>query len=173
MTDRAYPNVFSTTLLTDTIYSSTPNIVVERLSPHAQLPQHHGGSQHENIGLDFFSASDTPWQHVAEGIWTATVRTGLRMKLPHGYHLQFASRSGLAFRHNIYAFPGVVDSSYRGELMVKLIRFTNMYPEPICAGEKIAQGIVLRSLAYNIIEGSVDTDTSRGEAGFGSTDAAL
>lgn len=186
-------------------------LVFERISSFARLPEHAGGGQHENVGMDFFasetvkfkpigqadggryltevSSQDTPnaitvtnmfgeeagvgyflenQHHLS--IYGAIVPTGLRVALPYGYHLRIASRSGLGFKENILAFPGTVDSAYRGEIKIKLYHFSSsLEPRVIQCGEKIAQGIVFRSWDYELVEGEVSLDTSRGASGFGST----
>lgn len=161
----------------------TPKITFEKLLDTAVIPTHHGESQHDNVGMDFYAAEDVNWRRVFHEntvghadviqkspsiVSVALVRTGLRVALPPGMHLRFASRSGLATKSLLYAFPGTVDSSFRGELMIQLLAF-GTHPPYLKAGAKIAQGIVFRSESYNIFEGKVSLDTSRGEAGFGST----
>lgn len=166
-----------------------------------KLPEHNGGGQHENAGMDFFSATRVVAEEVGsmgpylpeyfevEGsdltipidyesvpsgalrMYQAVIPTGLRMKLPHGHHMRIASRSGLGFKQNIYAFPGTIDCAYRGPIMIKLIQFTtNSGPFVIEAGSKIAQGIIFQSQDYSIEEGEVsEEETSRGAKGFGSS----
>lgn len=145
------------------------NIVIEKVHPGAIMPTHEGGSQHENVGLDMYAAEAASWELVAPSIWTVNVTTGLRFELPTGVHLRFAARSGLAFRDNIISFPGTVDSSYRGIVMLKLYAFSEHPPKPVAMGDKIAQGIFFKSLDYQLVEGTVDLNTSRGEKGFGSS----
>jgi deoxyuridine 5'-triphosphate nucleotidohydrolase len=102
---------------------------------------------------------------------TAVVRTGLRMALPRGYHMRIASRSGLGFKQNILAFPGTIDNSYRGEIIIRLDQIS---PSPegfsFTAGDRIAQGILFEVPEHiHICEGEVNENTERGAKGFGST----
>lgn len=132
------------------------------------IPEHSGGDQHQNVGMDFYSAADCDSQSLGYGVdgYVLTVRTGVRIELPERYHMRIASRSGLAFKRHIEAFPGTIDNSYRGEIKIKLyspMKFS------IKAGEKVAQGIIFESLDYTIQEGTVDLETIRGHNGFGST----
>lgn len=103
-------------------------------------------------------------------LYQATVRTGLRVALPWPYHMRIASRSGLGFSKGIYAFPGTIDNSYRGEIMIKLIQFTDC-PDPFVVevGDRVAQGILFSVPEVTIVEGNVPLETHRGEKGFGSS----
>lgn len=121
----------------------------------------------QNVRMEYSSNSPKPLR-----MYQAVVRTGLRVALPTGFHMKIASRSGLGFRRNILAFPGIIDNSYRGELMIKLYQLTNEEsPFVIDVGERIAQGILFSTPEISIREGAVSTSTLRGENGFGSTGA--
>lgn len=120
-----------------------------------------------NVRIEYDKNSPRPLR-----MYSAIVRTGLRVELPERYHMRIASRSGLGFKRNIFAFPGTIDNSYRGELIIKLYQFTDD-PEPfvITPGERIAQGILFTTPEITITEAEVSTATRRGEGGFGSTGA--
>lgn len=47
------------------------------------------------------------------------------MAIPEGYYGRIAPRSGLACKHFIDVGAGVIDSDYRGEIMVLLFNFSN------------------------------------------------
>ena len=49
-----------------------------------------------------------------------SVDVGLRIAIPDGYFGRIESRSGLAFKYSVTAFPGIIDSDYRGVLKVGL-----------------------------------------------------
>lgn len=152
-----------------------PKIIVELMQQEKdfigtwqpQIPTHASGGQHLNFGLDFFSAITVNSTEVNTCYHYAIVRTGIRVETPYGYHIMVGSRSGLGFKKHIQAFPGIIDHSYRGEIMIKLYSPSSFL---ITAGDKIAQGLILASLPYIVIEGLVDASTERGENGFGSTD---
>jgi len=140
-------------------------IIEDGLTP--RIPEHAGGNQHLNVGLDLFSAHDYESTMVSDSYYFSKIRTGVKMELPYGYHMMIGSRSGLGFNRHIHAFPGVIDHSYRGEIIVKLyspIHFS------VKTGDKIAQGLIFSSREYELIEGTVDVNTERGSSGFGSTD---
>ena len=119
----------------------------------------------EGMTLEYMTSSKNALHY-----YEAVIPTGVRIQLPKTYHLRMASRSGLGFKKNILAFPGTIDNSYCGQIMIKLSQLTTN-PEPfvIGAGEKVAQGIVFQGWNVTVYEGSVDMNTERGENGFGST----
>lgn len=137
---------------------------------HSQLVGDVSGAivdmERNNVRIDYVENSPKPLR-----MYQSVIHTGLRMRLPRGYHMRIASRSGLGFKHNIFAFPGTIDSSYRGPIMIKLYQFTsNESPFIIEAGDKVAQGIVFTSPDYYVIEDTVsEAETSRGSKGFGSS----
>ena len=53
----------------------------------------------------------------------ALIRTGISIAIPGGYAGLVLPRSGLAMRHGVAPVntPGLIDSGYRGEVMVPLI----------------------------------------------------
>ena len=92
------------------------------------------------------------------------------MAIPEGYvGLNFA-RSGLASKRGLAPANkvGVIDSDYRGEIIVALHNH-GQEPRTVAQGERIAQMIITPVLtpAYESAE-SLD-DTARGEGRFGST----
>ena len=102
------------------------------------------------------------------------VDTGLAFEIPEGYMLRIASRSGLAFKHGIDAFPGVIDSDYRGSVKVLLKCWHLDEDEPpvrIEPGDRIAQAYVCAVPRVEFEEVPALSETQRGACGFGSTGA--
>ncbi len=102
---------------------------------------------------------------------TVAVGTGLRLSIPKGYEIQVRPRSGLSLKTGLRVAnaPGTIDSGYRGELKI-LLHNTSNIAYTVNTGDKIAQLIICPSPMINFVEKSVDTDTDRGENGFGSSD---
>jgi dUTP pyrophosphatase len=102
-----------------------------------------------------------------------TINTGLAIKIPEGYVGLVRGRSGLAFKENVFALHGTIDSSYRGELKLKMCYQPehgwrdSMYI--VKHGDKLAQIVFVPCLALGTQEVSELDTTERGEAGFGST----
>lgn len=97
-----------------------------------------------------------------------TIDLGVRVAIPDGYYGQLTLRSsagkkGLTIPNGI----GIIDSGYRGNL--KLLVTALAEPVLVAVGERVCQLVILRLPAVDVEVGAVDTDTDRGQAGFGST----
>lgn len=79
-------------------------------------------------------------------------------------------RSGLASAHGITLINsvGLVDSDYRGEIIVPLVNL-GQFPVTIKHGDRIAQLVVLGITRVEFEEVDTLPDTERGDGGFGST----
>lgn len=62
----------------------------------------------------------------------------------------------------------VIDSDYRGEVIVALYNHSDL-PVTIHKGDRIAQLVIQEYLPFNLLETDELDDTERGESGFGST----
>jgi dUTP pyrophosphatase len=100
----------------------------------------------------------------------AVVGTGLAVAVPEGHAAFVQPRSGLAARHGITIVnaPGLVDSGYRGEVMVVLLN-TGDEPFAVEPGMRIAQLVVLPVAAAEPVEVDELPGTERGERGHGSS----
>ena len=100
---------------------------------------------------------------------TALIPTGLVLALPEGTVGLVYARSGLALREGLAPANkvGVIDSDYRGEVMVALHNHS-AEPRIVTPGERVAQLVIAPYLTGAFEEGDVD-DTARGAGGFGST----
>ncbi|MDX6478130.1 MAG: dUTP pyrophosphatase [Gaiellaceae bacterium] len=103
----------------------------------------------------------------------AVVPTGLAVAIPDGHAGFVQPRSGLASRHGITIVnsPGLVDSGYRGELMVVLQNTDRTQPFVVEAGMRIAQLVVLPIPEVELVEVDELPATERGGRGFGSSAA--
>lgn len=102
---------------------------------------------------------------------TVKVGTGIAMEIPEGYFGAIFARSGLATKQGLRPANcvGVVDSDYRGELIVALHNDSNE-PREIMPNDRIAQLVIMPYLTADFVESDTLDDTDRGEGGFGSTD---
>lgn len=101
-----------------------------------------------------------------------TVRTGLSFDIPEGYVMLIFSRSGHGFKHDtrLANCVGVIDSDYRGEVMVRLTRDSAQTPVlAIKEGDRIAQAMVVPIPVVELVEVNELSGTERGDGGFGST----
>ena len=137
-----------------------------RLVPGARMPERaHAG----DAGYDLRSVEEV--ELVPGG--RALVRTGLSVALPGGYAGLVLPRSGLAVRHGISLVnaPGLIDSGYRGEILIPLINHDRQEIFRVEEGTSIAQLVLVRAgeagfEAVKLLEAGPD---GRGEGGFGSS----
>lgn len=94
---------------------------------------------------------------------------GVKCKFDNGYALVLFNRSGIATKKHLLRGACVIDSSYRGEIMVNMNNVSDQ-PQYLLPGDKLIQGLLLPIGLAEVAEGKVDNDTDRGEGGFGSTD---
>lgn len=117
-----------------------------------------------DAGLDVFSAEDFT---LKPGEWHG-FSTGIASELPEGYFGRLAPKSGLAVKHGIDTFGGVIDNTYRGEWIVILVNHGKKAYE-VKKGDKIAQIILQRFEPVLVNEVQELTRTERQSSGFGST----
>lgn len=102
-----------------------------------------------------------------------TFRTGLSFEIPAGYVMLVFSRSGHGFNYStrLSNCVGVIDSDYRGEVMVRLIRDTDSLTSPnfFNTGDRVAQAMLVPVEQVVFFETEELTETERGMDGFGST----
>ncbi|MEG6615921.1 dUTP diphosphatase [Peptococcaceae bacterium 1198_IL3148] len=138
-------------------------IKVKKLSPDAQVPIK---ATLGSAGFDLHTVEEIylkPGEHRAAS-------TGLAFELPPGYAMLIYPRSGNAKKHGITLSNavGVVDSDYRGEVKVLLYNAGN-HAVTFQPGDRIAQAIIHRLPAIEIVECEELNHTARGSGGFGST----
>ena len=114
--------------------------------------------------FDFVAVSRDIYKH------NATYGTGLAIEVPKGHTLLIFSRSGHGFKAGLRLSncTGVIDSDYRGEIMVKLQYDGNEYPDWPRVGDRIAQGIIIKTPKVEFELGKLSS-TERGQGGFGSS----
>ncbi len=142
---------------------------VRRVREGASLPQR---ATPGSAGLDLSACLPEPLVVPAGG--RAMIPTGVAIALPDpSFVALLFARSSLGMRRGLLLTNGVgvIDSDYRGEILVGVYNFTN---EPCIVenGERIAQLLVSRVSALPVLECAELEDTSRGAGGFGSTGRA-
>ena len=140
-------------------------IRVKKLRENAILPTY--GST-EAAGADLYACLEAPVS--IEPGRTAFIPTGLAMEVPRGCAGLVYARSGLACKRDLAPANkvGVIDSDYRGEVMVALHNHGSVSRQ-IENGERIAQLLITPVLQPAYEEAEELSDTSRGQGGFGST----
>lgn len=139
-------------------------VKIKRLDQELPLPHY---ANPGDAGLDLYSAVDV----IIDPMRRVMIPTGVAIALPEGYAGFVQPRSGLAAKKglSIVNTPGLVDSGYRGELKVIAINTDADEPITIARGERVAQLVVQRVPAVELVEVDELDATERGEGGFGST----
>ncbi len=134
---------------------------VKKLHEHAKIPFY------ANEGDAAFDLSSIENIDIPVGE-KRIVKTGISMAIPKGFVGLIWDRSGMAAKHDIHAFAGVIDSGYRGEIKVILKNFGDK-DFNIEKGMRIAQMLIQPHLTANLKETDDLENTERGEGGFGSS----
>ena len=101
---------------------------------------------------------------------TRLIHTGISMEIPEGYVGLIYARSGIATKRGLAPANkvGVIDSDYRGEIMVALHNHSSV-AQTVDGGERVAQISIVPFLKAEFTEAQMLSETVRGEGGFGST----
>ena len=141
----------------------TTKIRFKKLDEKAKMPYY--GSEYA-AGADLYACMEEPLT-IAAGT-TEFVHTGLAMEIPVGLVGLVYARSGLACKKGLAPANkvGVIDSDYRGEIMVAL---HNHSAEDITIelGERVAQMVIAPYVFARYEEAEELEDTVRGDGGFG------
>lgn len=140
-------------------------IRVRKLRENAILPAY--GSE-EAAGADLYACLEESIT-LAPGE-TVFIPTGLAMEIPKGYAGLVYARSSMGAKRGLAPANkvGVIDSDYRGEIMVALHNHGSAV-QSVSGGERIAQLLVTPVLQPIFQETEELSDTLRGRGGFGST----
>jgi dUTP pyrophosphatase len=139
-------------------------VAIKKLRPDAIVPAR---AYAGDAGLDL-SACERVALAPGERV---LVPTGLAVAIPEGYAGYVQPRSGLAAKHGISIVnaPGLVDSGYRGELLVNLVNTDAREPFVVEPGMRIAQLVILELPEIELVEVDELPESERGVRGFGSS----
>jgi dUTP pyrophosphatase len=98
----------------------------------------------------------------------AVFRTGIKFGFPDGYGMKLHDRSGMSTINGVHVLAGLIDPSYRGELLVCLTNLDSNFLR-IKEGDRIIQGVIHKKIDALIVKGNINK-TKRGDKGFGSTE---
>ena len=138
---------------------------VKILRNNAMLPTY--GSE-QAAGADLYACLEAPV--VIEPGKTAFIPTGISLEVPVGCAGLIYARSGMACKRGLAPANkvGVVDSDYRGEIIVALHNHGSC-AQTVETGERVAQFVITPVLTPAYVVAETLSDTARNQGGFGST----
>jgi len=138
---------------------------IMRIKPTAKSPERKTAG---SVGFDVAACLDE--KVVIQPGETHKVGSGLAIALESGYAAFIYARSGIGINHGIIPANcvGVIDSDYRGEVIVGLKNTSNL-PFTVNDGDRIAQMVIAKCELPEIVLCADLDETTRGDGGFGST----
>ena len=140
------------------------DINIKLINENAKVPTR--GSAHA-AGYDLYAGADHEIEIASHD--TVKVDTGIAVEIPNGYFGAIYARSGLATNHGLRPANcvGVIDSDYRGNIIVALHNDTDI-EQKIGINERIAQLVIQPYLpvSFNVVVENL-SETDRGSSGFG------
>jgi len=136
-------------------------IKVKKLKEDAKLPTHgHPG----DAGIDLYCVEDVRFSTGKQ----ERVSTGIAIEIPEGYVGLIWDKSSISFNLGLKVMGGVIDSSYRGEIILNLLNVSDK--EVLLSKEhKVAQMLIQKFEHCDILEVEDLTETVRGHGREGST----
>lgn len=136
-------------------------ILLKKLKEDATMPSY---AHEHDAGMDLYAA-----ENVALPAGTiAKVPTGISMAIPEGYVGLVWDKSGLAINYGLKTLGGVIDSGYRGEVLVGITNISDR-EYTIEKGHKVAQVLIQKVESPELEEVADLPFSRRGDKGFGST----
>ena len=140
-------------------------VKIKKISELAKIPTY--GTEF-SAGADIYALLEEPITLAPNE--TVMIKTGFMIEIPENYVGLIYPRSGISVKRGLAPANkvGVIDSDYRGEVMVALHNHSteNQTVEPF---ERIAQLVIAPYIQASFEEVSSLEETIRGEGGFGST----
>ena len=136
-----------------------------RLDPELPLPAY---ARPGDAGVDLRARERVVLE---PGGGRAQVPTGVAVAIPEGHAGFIQPRSGLALKHGVTCLntPGLIDSGYRGELIVLLVNLDPADAYTVERGDRVAQLVVQRVEHVVFREVDAHDETERGVGGWGHT----
>ena len=146
------------------------DVKIMKLVEEAVIPQY---SLEGDAGLDL-TATFRSYDEFGNVVY----HTGIAIEIPKGYVGLLFPRSSISKKQQFLTNGvGVIDSNYRGEIMLKFKptvkahnKVESLFNEVYEVGEKVGQLLIIPYPLINFILSDKLSDTVRGVNGFGSTD---
>lgn len=143
---------------------NTVTVRFKKLNQNAIVPKY--GTPYA-AGADLYACEGK--DVLVEPHQTVFIHTGIAVAVPDGMAGLIYARSGLASKRSLAPANkvGVIDSDYRGEIIVSLHNHGDV-AQIVADKERIAQLVIAPYYTADFVEDELD-DTARGANGFGST----
>lgn len=140
-------------------------VKIVKLCENAHIPTYGSTSA---AGADLYACIEQPVT-IQPG-QTLLIPTGLSMEIEEGFAGFIYARSGLATKRGLAPANkvGVIDSDYRGQVMVSLHNHSDK-EQTVEPGERVAQMVFAPVYQAQFILTDTLEQTERGSGGFGST----
>ena len=143
------------------------DVKFKKLHNDAKIPSY---AHDTDAGLDLTAVSFTQEFDKSNKL-VLVYHTGLAVEIPEGYVGLIFMRSSISDKSiSLTNAVAVIDSGYRGELLLKYKITTDSLPTIYQPGEKIGQLVIIPYPKINPIEAEELSSSDRNEGGFGSTD---
>ena len=121
-----------------------------------------------SCGIDLYCSNNE--EIIIEPGEMKKINTGLRIEIPYGFFGAIYPRSSTGVKKQLMLANtvGVIDSDYRGEIMIFMYNYGN-YAQAITKGDRLAQLVIQPYERCEIEKVDKLEETDRGESGFGST----
>ena len=138
---------------------------IRKINENAIIPTY--GTEY-SAGADLYALLDSKIEIKPHE--TVFVHTGISVEIPEGYCGLVFARSSMGAKRGLAPANkvGVIDSDYRGEIMVTLHNHSEI-TQTVEPAERIAQLAIVPFLKAEFEVADELSDTTRGAGGFGST----
>lgn len=136
-------------------------IKIKKICRDAKVPKY---ALSGDAGMDLFCVEDC----ILKPSVVCSIKTGIAMELPQNYVALVWDKSGMAIKNSLKTVGGVIDSGYRGEIVIGMINLGKS-DYVLKSGDKVAQLLIQKIEHPEIVEVKELTNSDRGVAGFGST----
>lgn len=123
----------------------------------------------ESAGYDLYAYLDKD-EIIIKPMQTVLIKTGIAIEIPSGYYGALHTRSGIGTKRNLRLAncTGIIDSDYRGELLVAVYNDSNQ-GQILNNKERFAQIVIMPYLKYDINVVDELNTPQENHDGFGST----
>ena len=141
------------------------NVKIKLLRKNAKIPQQKNKG---DAGFDLYANIDQDVQVAPRS--TMLIKTGIAIEIPSGYYGALHTRSGIGTKRNLRLAncTGIIDSDYRGELLVAVYNDSNQ-GQILNNKERFAQIVIMPYLKYDINVVDELNTPQENHDGFGST----